>query len=266
MNLTDGRPSGNIDTDRLSHAYIVSGGLAGTLAGSVVCAGAGGAKPCGVCPHCAKAARGVHPDIMVVEKASDKREIVVDQIRELKKDVIIVPNEAEKKAYIVKDADLMNKNAQNAFLQILEDPPSHAVFILSTDTPSALLPTVRSRCVDIKARTDAEAVMEAGTPAAAAEMAEMLFFALESGNSSLVSLMFKLEKLDKEAFAAFLSAARSQAAARLREDAHSVSSLPPETVSNAERVLVKAGEMLSLNVSAGHLSGMICANLLIVDN
>ena len=295
----------------MSHAYIVSGGLAKTLAMSAVCAaqsgasgagnassvsnasasGAGGASgafaaPCGVCKHCVKVTRGVHPDVKAVSAESGKREITVDQIRLLKRDIIVLPNEAERKVYIINDADLMNKSAQNALLQMLEEPPSHAVFILETDNPAALYPTVRSRCVAVRPRPDAGANIKAKRPVTAEKMAEELFTALEKGNSSLISLMFRLEKLEKDAFAVFLSSARAQAAARLRGYARNASGLQPELQSglqpglqpelqpglqpellaNAERVLFKAGEMLDLNVSTGHLSGMICASLIKVES
>jgi len=253
------------DSNKLSHAYIVSGALADSIAMSAVCIRHGAdAGPCGVCSHCVKASRGVHPDIIVVEKLQDKREILVDQIRALKKDVIVFPNEADRKVYIINDADLMNKNAQNALLQILEEPPRYVVFILRTDNPAALLPTVRSRCVSVKERLDADTEADAARSASAVEMAGQLFSAIENGNSSLVSFMFRLEKLDKEAFDLFLSAAREQAAVRLREHASGNSVLSSRAIANAEQVLFKAGEMLDLNVSAGHLSGMICANLITI--
>jgi len=268
MGFTEKISQPGFDGRRLSHAYILSGGSAEALAMSVVCADPGESGPCGVCPHCAKASRGVHPDITVVEKFPDKRDILVEQIRELKKDVIVVPNEAGKKAYIVNEADLMNTSAQNAFLQILEEPPSHAVFILRTENPAALLPTVRSRCVELKARIPSGAVMEAGRPGTAAEMARELFSALESGNAQLVAYMFRLEKLEKDAFSEFLASARELASAKLREcgggagDDAALRNL----LSRAERVLEKAGEMLDLNVATGHISGMICASLIAIDN
>ena len=257
-----------LDGRKLSHAYIVSGGLADALAMSAVCDDPGESGPCGACPHCAKASHGVHPDIMVVEKLPDKREILIEQIRELKKDVIVVPNEAEKKAYVVNDADLMNAKAQNAFLQILEEPPSHAVFILRTENPAALLPTVRSRCVELKARVPAETVTESGRPGTAGDMAGELFGALERGNAQLMAFMFRLEKLDKEAFSEFLASARDLAAARLRECSGGAGDdgASRNLLSRAERVLSKAGEMLDLNVATGHLSGMICASLMAVDS
>ena len=255
MNHTKANDNFILDTDRLSHAYIVSGELAETLAMAAVCAGSGGKKPCMDCTHCYKAAHHIHPDITVVSKLPDKREIVVEQIRELKKDIIVVPNEADKKAYIINGADSMNINAQNAFLQILEEPPTHVVFILKTENPVALLPTVRSRCMDLKTRHGFE---PAGT--AAMEIANEFYSAIERGNAPLAKFMFRLEKLDKNAFAEFLTAAREQASLRLRAAA------PREVIAQAERILVRAGEMLDLNVGTGHISAMICASLLSVDS
>ena len=102
--------------ERLSHAYITDGGLADTLAMEAVCSQPSDAGPCMDCPHCSKAQRNIHPDIIIIDKRPDRREIVVEQIRDLKKDVIIVPVESAKKAYIVNNAELMNDAAQNALL------------------------------------------------------------------------------------------------------------------------------------------------------
>jgi hypothetical protein len=191
----------------------------------------------------------------------DKRDIVVDQIRELKKDVIVVPNDSAKKAYVINSADLMNRNAQNAFLQTLEEPPAHAVFILRTENPAALLPTVRSRCVELKAPSDTE------TPdATTEEMAGELFAAMKQGNVRLAAFMFRLEKLERDEFAGFLSAARVLAAEKLRPDSPDAACTPRLAIARTERLLVRAGEMLDLNVSTGHISGMICANLLRVES
>ena len=257
MSSNDANPLINIDGDRMSHAYIVGGGQTDALAMAAVCSGHGSKKPCMACTSCNKASRHIHPDITVIDKQSDKREIVVDQIRKLKKDVIIVPTESEKKAYIINDAELMNINAQNAFLQILEEPPSHAMFILSTETPAALLPTVRSRCVELKARFEAQE-----PDSVAAEMANELFSAMERGNISLAKFMFRLEKLDKDMFGKFLNTAQEQAAMRLRGAVNAVSGVPRETIALTGRTLGKAKDMLDLNVNVGHISGLICATLI----
>lgn len=245
------------DGDKLSHAYIVAGNLADSLAMAVVCSGSGGKKPCMTCPHCGKAARHIHPDIIIVDKLPDKREIVIEQLRELKKDVIVVPNEAGKKAYIINDADSMNVNAQNAFLQILEEPPSHAVFILRTENPVALLPTVRSRCVHLKTKYETDAPDSTAT-----EMANGFFSAIDRGNVPLTKFMFRLEKLDKNAFNEFLTTAHEQVAMRLRAPVPNEQRLSYETLARTERFLIRAREMFDLNVGIGHISGMLCAGLI----
>ena len=242
------------DGERLSHAYIAGGGMADAIAMAAVCSGKG-ARPCMGCAHCGKASRGVHTDITVIDKLEGKREILVEQIRELKRDVIVVPGEAAKKAYIINSAETMNKAAQNAFLQMLEEPPSHAVFILRTENPAALLRTVRSRCVELKARPDA------GSGEAGAEgVAAGFFSALEGGNVELARFMFRLEKMDREEFAAFLGAARGQAAEMLRA-APAKTSIPRDVLARSERVLFRAGEYLDLNVGSGHIAGMLIANI-----
>ena len=253
--------------ERLSHAYIAGGGVADVIAAAAVCSGSG-ARPCMACAHCGKASRGVHPDVFTLEKLPDKREIVVDQIRELKKDVIVIPCEARKKAYIISDADLMNTSAQNAFLQVLEEPPSHAVFILKTDNPAQLLPTVRSRCVELKAAGGSDAVIADGAKQGCADIVDGFYSAIDSGSLALTKFMFRLEKLEKDAFTEFLTIARDQSSVRLKALACEIGMPEPEKnkrcmkLSRCEELLVRAGEMLDLNVNTGHISGMLCAGLL----
>ena len=191
--MTDVHTRSNFSANRLSHAYITSAGLADSIAMAAVCAGHGGKKPCMACTNCDKASRRLHPDITFIDKQPDKRDILVDQIRNLKKDVIIIPSESEKKVYIINNADLMTVSAQNAFLQILEEPPHYAVFILITGTPASLLPTVRSRCVEIKSLPDLDP-----TDQAAREMADGFYEAIYQGGVAVTTLMFKLEKVEKE--------------------------------------------------------------------
>ena len=147
------------DAKRLSHAYIISAPTredalneARRLAAAAVCTDATNA-PCGQCRACRKAGANIHPDIITVERLTDdkgkkKREIVVDQIRDMNSDACILPNEASRKVYII-DEDSMNLAAQNAALKLLEEPPSGAVFLLCVTNPMKLLDTVRSRCVEI---------------------------------------------------------------------------------------------------------------------
>ena len=78
-------------------------------------------KPCGVCRDCRKVAAGIHPDLITVRRLEDdkgrpRREIVVDQIRAVNQAAWILPNEAQRKVYLIAEADKMNPAAQNAAL------------------------------------------------------------------------------------------------------------------------------------------------------
>lgn len=135
----------------LSHAYLITGGceasraaFADRLAAAYLCEG--NQIPCGSCRHCRKLAAGVHPDLNRVTIPEDKKEIVVDQIRALRTDVYIRPNEGKRKVYVIDPADTMNGFAQNALLKVLEEGPSYAAFLLIASEPGKMLETVRSRC------------------------------------------------------------------------------------------------------------------------
>lgn len=148
------------EASRLSQSYIIAApsaddcdAQAARLAARAVCSGAE-PRPCGKCRDCRKAAAGIHPDIINVRRMTDdkgrpKREIMVDQVRDMAADASILPNEAERKVYVIHEAELMNESAQNAALKLLEEPPAWVVFILCTVNSERLLPTVRSRCTEI---------------------------------------------------------------------------------------------------------------------
>ena len=141
---------------RLSHAYMLIGPegperdtAARRLAAALLCQAP--EPPCGQCRGCRKVLESIHPDVITVERERKdgqlRREILIGQIRAMTADAAVAPNEAERKAYIIAQADRMNNQAQNALLKALEDPPGHACFILCAASADALLPTVRSRCV-----------------------------------------------------------------------------------------------------------------------
>ena len=157
----------SIQSGRLPHACLVSAATredalreAKRLAAAAVCSGQG-PRPCGVCRDCRKTAAGVHPDVITVgrladDKGKQKAQITVDQIRALSVDAVVLPNEAERKVYILDEAETMNTAAQNAALKLLEEPPAGAVFLLCTVNPMLLLPTVRSRCARVSAGGETE--------------------------------------------------------------------------------------------------------------
>lgn len=136
---------------KMSHAILLEGGdcetralFASEIAKGFVCTGRD--KPCGNCAACKKAENATHPDIITVGGDTTARSILVDKIRQVREDAFIVPNEADKKVYILAGADKMTVQASNALLKVLEEPPSCAVFILTCQSASVLLETIRSRC------------------------------------------------------------------------------------------------------------------------
>lgn len=140
----------------LSHAYIISGPvgsgrhtLARILSAAMMCAAAPGGRPCGRCPACKKVFAGIHPDVMVTAGGGEGKFIAVDQVRAIRSDAHIRPNEGERKVYLLEGADQMNPSAQNAILKLLEEGPSYAAFLLICDGGGALLQTVRSRCEEL---------------------------------------------------------------------------------------------------------------------
>ncbi|MDK2902391.1 MAG: polymerase subunit delta [Clostridiales bacterium] len=136
----------------ISHAYIFEGPagagkstLANAFCQAIVCEEH---KPCGVCGACRRFEAGTHPDYKVI--APEKNTIGVDKIRELIGDIYINPYMADRKVYVIDQAQSMTVQAQNALLKTLEDPPPYAVIILLTTGADNLLPTVVSRCLIYK--------------------------------------------------------------------------------------------------------------------
>ena len=100
---------------------------------------------CGECASCRRIARGVHPDVIVIEPG-DTGTIKIEQVRDVIDRAGYRPFEGRRRVVIVDEADALVVPAQNALLKTLEEPPSASVFILVSSLPDALLPTVRSRC------------------------------------------------------------------------------------------------------------------------
>lgn len=101
---------------------------------------------CGTCPSCRKVDGGNHPDIQLIAPLPDKRDISIDQLRELQYSLSLRPYEAPRKACIIDPAERMSIAAANSLLKTLEEPPGNALIILLTENAGMLLSTVRSRC------------------------------------------------------------------------------------------------------------------------
>jgi DNA polymerase-3 subunit delta' len=100
---------------------------------------------CGECASCKRIARGVHPDVIVVEPG-DTGSIKIEQIRDVVDRAGYRPFEGRRRVVIIDEADAMAAPAQHALLKTLEEPPSASVFVLVSSMPDSLLATVRSRC------------------------------------------------------------------------------------------------------------------------
>lgn len=142
----------SLHSGRISHFYLISGPqgsgkktLAQLLGQAILCQGRN--KPCGTCPACRKVLHHNHPDFITVTDPEHKN-VAVKIVRDIREDVFIRPNEADFKVYLFPQD--LGIEGQNALLKILEEPPSYGVFLLLTDNPEKILPTVRSRCTELK--------------------------------------------------------------------------------------------------------------------
>ena len=145
----------------ISHFYLISGPkgsgkhtLAKLLAEAILCEDP--RRGCGSCVHCRKMRSSSHPDFITVEDPEHKN-VAVKIVRQIRDDMFVRPNEASHKIYLFPQE--LGIEGQNALLKILEEPPSYGVFLLLTDNPDKLLPTVRSRCTELKLQALEEKVI-----------------------------------------------------------------------------------------------------------
>lgn len=145
------------------HAYLISGAsgvgkktLSHLMAQYLLCQGQD--KPCGLCPACVQVKAGNHPDVIVVqpgvpispEVSRDLKSIPVDEIRAVNELAGRHTFEGGQRVIIIRQAEKMTPGAQNALLKTLEEPMAGTVFLLITDSPELLLPTIISRCRALK--------------------------------------------------------------------------------------------------------------------
>ena len=243
--------------DRLSHAWLLLGEdgeelekLALFTARALLCASPG-EKPCGVCPHCRKMLKGIHPDLITLEREADKREISVKQARALRQEVWITPNEAARKVFLIPEADAMNAEAQNALLKVLEEPPPYAAFLLLGRNPGAFLPTVRSRCLTLRLGSPGETSEESDS---AAKLADAF---LKGDRLAWFQAAFPCEKLDRDKFDRLVE--ELDAAAALRAKAGEGEAR--RRALRLSALTFRVREMRRVNVSAGHCLGWLWTNM-----
>lgn len=136
---------------RLPHAFLIEGPvgsgrrtLARIIAEFAACTGAD--APCGRCPACLSGES--NPDI--VQLVAQKQMITVGDVRNVRNQAYVKANQSAKKVFIIPDAQLMNQQAQNALLKVLEEPPADVIFILTCEFSKQLLDTVLSRVCILK--------------------------------------------------------------------------------------------------------------------
>lgn len=143
----------SIELGKVGHAYIINGEvdsgkkmLAGAFAKTLLCE-SGGTEPCGTCKSCIQADAESHPDIIKCTHENPNLFSVKEVREQIVGTITTKPYRSKYKVYIVPDAHLMNKEAQNALLKSIEEPPEYAVILLLSANIDKLLPTVLSRCM-----------------------------------------------------------------------------------------------------------------------
>jgi len=139
-----------LSSSRVSHAYLFCGphGTGKTTTGRILakavnCLTNGKGEPCNACRICQAITEGRALDVIEIDAASNRG---IDDIRDLREKVNYAPNEARYKVYIIDEAHMLTKEASNALLKTLEEPPPHVIFILATTEAHKVLPTILSRC------------------------------------------------------------------------------------------------------------------------
>src|SRR6059058_162575 len=139
-----------VERDRVHHAYLFVGSrgtgktsVAKILARSLNCVNGPTLTPCGECESCRTIAAGTSLDVIEMDAASNRS---VDDIRDLRERVGYAPAGGRWKVYIIDEAHMLTREAWNAFLKTLEEPPPNTLFVLCTTEPQKVMPTIADRC------------------------------------------------------------------------------------------------------------------------
>lgn len=249
--------------EKLSHAYIITGppgpaeAEAKRLAAALLCSAEAG-RPCGACRDCVKLSRGTHPDLITVERQTGtsgelRREIRVEQAREIVSGAHILPNESRRKVYLIREAGAMNPSAQNALLKLLEEPPRFVALLLLCENPDALLETVRSRCALVRASGRDERESD---PDALENAQKYLRAAGSRDELELLRVCNSLAGLTPAQTAAFADAALELSVDMLSRR-RPREGLCGQELLHISRLLLRARDYLRSNVGVKHVFGLL---------
>ena len=164
----------SIRQGRIAHAYLFAGprgvgktSVARILARSLNCEKGPTDTPCGVCPSCQEIARGASLDVIEIDGASNTS---VNDVREIRDEVLFAPNAARYKVYIIDEVHMLSNSAFNALLKTIEEPPPYIVFIFATTEVHKVPATIRSRCQQYNFRMISTAEIKDKLREAAAEL------------------------------------------------------------------------------------------------
>ena len=186
----------SVTAGRLAHAYLLAGprGVGKALAArlfarAILCQSAQDGDACGSCASCRRTARGHHADLLIPDVDDDALEIKIEVARELREQIRLKPMTADRQVAIITDADRLNVEAENALLKTLEEPPGHAVLILTSSRAEQLLPTTRSRTVWVRFGAlrgdEVQALLEDRFGIAAADAADLARYGAGSPGRAL---------------------------------------------------------------------------------
>jgi len=135
----------------VANAYLLAGPagvgkvrLAMEFAKALICEGE--SRPCDECRHCLQAARGVHPDVHVLEPGGASQQVKIQDVRTMRDRIALRPFSARAQAAVIIGADRLTEEAANSLLKSIEEPSARAHFVMTTENLTACLPTVVSRC------------------------------------------------------------------------------------------------------------------------